>query len=140
MYGFDHEVGHEPATEGAAAEGHVEGDVLGRDARGLRHCAERPLRRLGRRPDLAAAVVNIRRAIHRLQRSVRQIGHLVHRLDLSVGARQCRFAVPVLTGRHARVALVLIEQPRYAGARQLGSGARVELALQRVTPAHGRPR
>ncbi len=71
---------------------------------------------------------------------MRQVGDLVTSLDRLVGARQSRLAVPVLTGRYAGVALVPIEQPRYAGTCQIGSGTRVELAPQRVTPPRGRPR
>ena len=77
----------EPATEATADQVVVDHDLVQRQAGGL--CR----RGLGARdglvadPDFAAVLADMDRAVHRLQRRVREERNLVGRLDLGDGAR-----------------------------------------------------
>src|SRR5579871_3572359 len=77
--------------------------------------------------------------VHRLHRSVRQVGRFVNGLDLFCGPRQGCFPVAHLACHGARLGGHIHERFSDARAARVGVRPLVELHLERFPSFHGRP-
>ena len=127
------------ASEAAAEQRHVHGDVVRRHAQSLGDQVTRGLRRLEAAPHLALAVRDARGRGGRLHRRVREVRHVVLGLVTTRGAGRGRREIAVVADHLGGLARRLLER-RLVGHRVV---ARVRAVvpgdLERPAPLHRGP-
>ena len=129
-------------SEAAAEELRMDRDVLLGDARDLggRHLVHGL--ELGAGPDLAAAALELHRAVERLHRRVGKVRDVVLGHHALRGGRERRFRVPLLRGDAGSFGfrfLAVVLEKRCAVQRRARPQVPVDVDLQRVAPALGAP-
>ena len=133
--GLRHEVGIEPAAEAAAQQRDVQRHRALVDAGGARRVRTGDAGHLGRRPHGDVAVADLRGAVDRFERGVREVGRAVERLD---GA--CAWTRLALGRRHVAAtavvgeAAVVCERVTRRGLQRCRDGLRIDRAGRRRCP------
>ena len=135
-----HVVRRGAAPEAAAHVERVHLDLVGLEARHALRDLERRCLPLRRRPHVAAVRANVRRAVERLHRRVREERDLVHRVDLLRGARERRVRVADLPRLRARLGDEIGEHLRQLIARERRVRSFVPHDVERLAALHRGPR
>jgi hypothetical protein len=135
--GFDRVVPSEPASETAADERHVHGDVLRRDGKERGDVLADIAGRLRGRPDLAAIAPDVRHRIHRLDRRVRVERILVAALDALDRRRR---ETAVFTRGEARLCGGFVHPLRVQRGAELRIRAVLEHDVERLASFERGPR
>ncbi len=140
-HGLADEIGHGAgaAPEAAAEERRVDLDLVGRRAEDLRrgHLVAGLELRAG--PDLAAIAVDLDRTVERLHRRVREVGHVVLRLEPGLGSGERVFHLADAGGDRAWRPRLRVEVGEQLGAVDPAALGLRPLGAERVAPELGGP-